>query len=134
MTGRDHYEVLGVARGASARDIRRAYRALALRYHPDVYSGPDAGSRFREIAGAYEVLQDPAQRARYDATPRAVRHQEGGSGIRRRSRDVPRFVDEAEVRPVVDYLIGALLRDVFRAGAAVRMSAWVRSGEWPESS
>jgi molecular chaperone DnaJ len=53
MTGRSHYEVLGVAQGASTRDIRRAYRALALRYHPDVYSGPDAGWRFREIAEAY---------------------------------------------------------------------------------
>ena len=51
MTGRSsHYEVLGVAQSASARDIRHAYRAMALRYHPDVYSGPDASSRFREIA------------------------------------------------------------------------------------
>ena len=59
MSSRDHYEVLGVSRGAGTSDIRRAYRALALRYHPDVYAGADAGRRFKEVADAYDVLHDP---------------------------------------------------------------------------
>jgi DnaJ-class molecular chaperone len=121
MTGRDHYEVLGVARGASDRDIRRAYRALALRCHPDVYSGADAGRRFREIADAYAVLNDPAERARYDATsrPREVRHSRP---------DAPRFVDaEIELGYRVDDLIGALLEHMFATGSATWMPVWTRS-------
>jgi DnaJ-class molecular chaperone len=123
MTGRSHYEVLGVPRGASARDIRRAYRALALRYHPDVYSGPEAGSRFREIADAYEVLNDPVQRASYDAMAPAAQGRNDRaavSGVRRRARDVPRFVDDRpEVRLVVGDVIGALLRELLADGSAV---------------
>ena len=59
--GHDHYEVLGVSRDASMQDIRRAYRTLALRCHPDVYRGRDAEPRFMEISDAYEVLHDPAR-------------------------------------------------------------------------
>ena len=132
MTGRSHYEVLGVAQGASVRDIRHAYRALALRYHPDVYSGPDAGSRFREIADAYEVLNDPVQRARYDAMAHAAHGRNDRAaawGIRRRARDVPHFVDDGqESRPVGGDVIGALLRELLGDGSAVPMGAWARSG------
>jgi curved DNA-binding protein CbpA len=134
MTGRDHYKVLGVGRGASAGDIRHAYRALALRYHPDVYSGADAGSRFREIADAYEVLHDAVRRARYDEISfRAgdLEHRRAAWRTWPRSRDVPRFVDEdAERRPAADVLIGALVREMSAAGSAMWMSARARSGEW----
>ncbi len=63
---RDYYEVLGVAREAGADDIKRAYRKMAVQYHPDRNKDPDAEGRFKEAAEAYEVLSDPEKRARYD--------------------------------------------------------------------
>ncbi len=64
---RDYYEVLGVGRDAGAEEIKRAYRKLALKYHPDRNQGdPEAEDRFKEAAEAYEVLQDPQKRRIYD--------------------------------------------------------------------
>jgi molecular chaperone DnaJ len=63
---RDLYEILGVPRDASADDIKRAYRQLARQHHPDVNGDPAAEQRFKEIAGAYEILSDPDKRRRYD--------------------------------------------------------------------
>jgi DnaJ-class molecular chaperone len=62
---RDYYQVLGLDRGASEADIKRAFRELARKHHPDV-NPPDAGEAFREINEAYAVLSDREQRARYD--------------------------------------------------------------------
>ena len=62
MSGaRDLYEVLGVERGASDDDIRRPTGALAREHHPDVNGAPASEARFKEIAGAYEILSDPAE-------------------------------------------------------------------------
>ncbi|MCC6315112.1 MAG: molecular chaperone DnaJ [Thermomicrobiales bacterium] len=63
---RDYYEVLGVERSASAEDIRRAYRQLARKYHPDVNHDDGSEERFKEINEAYEVLGDTDRRAGYD--------------------------------------------------------------------
>jgi len=63
---RDYYEVLGVARGADAAELKKAYRKLAMEYHPDRNPGPDAADRFKEINRAYEVLSDEQKRAIYD--------------------------------------------------------------------
>ena len=63
---RDYYEVLGVPRDAGADEIKRAYRQLARRYHPDI-SGDERGSAFLEVSRAYEVLNDPERRRSYDA-------------------------------------------------------------------
>lgn len=63
---RDYYEVLGVARNADEKQIKEAFRRLALQYHPDRNKAPDAEARFKEIAVAYAVLSDPEKRASYD--------------------------------------------------------------------
>jgi molecular chaperone DnaJ len=66
---RDYYEVLGVSADAGADEIKRAYRQLARRYHPDI-SGDDRGTAFLEASRAYEVLNDPNRRKSYDASRR----------------------------------------------------------------
>lgn len=64
---RDYYEVLGVDKGASAEDIKKAYRKMAIKYHPDKNpDNPQAEEKFKEAAEAYEVLSDEAKRKRYD--------------------------------------------------------------------
>ncbi len=67
MKFKDYYEILGVHRDASAEDVKRAYRKLARKYHPDVSKLADAEVRFKEVGEAYEVLKDPEKRAAYDA-------------------------------------------------------------------
>jgi hypothetical protein len=64
----DYYRVLGVARDASMPEIRRAYRRLARQHHPDHNPEADGPEHFRALAEAYEVLNDPGRRARYDHT------------------------------------------------------------------
>ncbi|MBP7274592.1 MAG: molecular chaperone DnaJ [Kiritimatiellae bacterium] len=66
-TKRDYYEVLGVSRDASAEDLKKSYRKLAMQYHPDKNPGDKtAEEKFKEISEAYEVLSDASKRARYD--------------------------------------------------------------------
>ncbi len=69
---RDYYKVLGVARTATQGEIKKAYRALARQYHPDVSQESDAETRFKEINEAYEVLSDPEKRSMYDRFGHAV--------------------------------------------------------------
>ena len=66
MEFRDYYRTLGVAREAPADDVKKAYRKLARKYHPDVSKEPDAEKRMKEVNEAYEVLSDPEKRAAYD--------------------------------------------------------------------
>ena len=66
MKYQDYYHILGVSRTASAEDIKKAYRRLARKYHPDVSKEAGAEERFKEVAEAYEVLRDPEKRAAYD--------------------------------------------------------------------
>ena len=63
---RDYYEILGVARNTDKEELKRAYRRLARKYHPDVNKEPGAEERFKEINRAYEVLSEPEMRSRYD--------------------------------------------------------------------
>lgn len=63
---RDYYDVLGVAKGADAAELKKAYRKLAMEYHPDRNASEDAAGKFKEINRAYEVLSDPEKRQMYD--------------------------------------------------------------------
>jgi curved DNA-binding protein len=63
---KDYYAIMGVARDATEDEIKRAYRKLARKYHPDVSKEPHAEDRFKELGEAYEVLKDPEKRAAYD--------------------------------------------------------------------
>ena len=74
MRFKDYYETLGVARNASQDDVKRAYRRLARKFHPDVSKEADAESRFKEVGEAYEVLKDPEKRAAYDRFGKNWKH------------------------------------------------------------
>src|SRR5690625_4975957 len=79
MSKRDYYEVLGVERGATEQEIKRAYRRVAMRYHPDRNAGDEtAEEKFKEAAEAYEVLSDVDKRAAYDRFGHAAVDGSGG--------------------------------------------------------
>ena len=73
MQYKDYYQVLGVGRGAGADELKRAYRKLARKFHPDVSKEKNAENRFKEVQEAYEVLRDPEKRAAYDQLGRDYR-------------------------------------------------------------
>ncbi len=88
MDYKDYYKVLGVQRGATADDIKKAFRKLARKYHPDVNPGDKkAEEKFKEINEAYEVLSDPDKRQKYDTLGPNWQEQFGpnfsGNGTRR---------------------------------------------------
>ena len=67
MASKDYYEVLGLQKGASEDEIKRAFRKLAIKYHPDKNQGnKEAEEKFKDINEAYQVLSDPEKKARYD--------------------------------------------------------------------
>ena len=66
MSDKDYYELLGVPREASKDDIKKAYRGLAMKYHPDRNQEKDAEEKFKDVGQAYSVLSDPQKRAQYD--------------------------------------------------------------------
>jgi molecular chaperone DnaJ len=79
---RDYYDVLGVSRGASPEEIKKAFRRLAMQYHPDRNKEPGAEAKFKEISEAYEVLSDPDKRSAYDRFGHAgLQGFDGGRGF-----------------------------------------------------
>lgn len=81
MAKRDYYEVLGVERGASEADLKKSYRRLAMKFHPDRNPGDkEAEDAFKEANEAYEVLSDASKRAAYDQYGHAGVEQGGAGG------------------------------------------------------
>ena len=110
---RDYYEVLGVAPDAKAADIKRAYRQLARRYHPDI-SGDDRAVSLREASRAYEVLRNPERRRTYDA---ALRESVAGSRA-------DWFSDEVDVDfPSVASVLDRMRHSFFGANPGTLLSA-----------
>lgn len=134
---RDFYDVLGVGRDADAQRIRKAYRRLARKHHPDL--NPDdqaAAARFREIGEAYEVLSDPARRRRYDALGAAGRRRagpfpsEGGwSSFANGGSPFPRTAGGHDLSGVFSRIFGN--GGPFRPGAANGPSRWDSAGWTP---
>ncbi len=106
MSKRDYYEVLGVARGADADEIKKAFRAKARQLHPDVSKDPDAGKKFAELNEAYEVLSDHEKRSKYDR----LGHERYVSGIPE-SQVRAQDVDFGDLGSIIDAMFG-------RSGAA----------------
>ncbi len=79
MSKRDYYEVLGVSKGADDKEIKKAYKRLAMKYHPDRTQGDKAmEEKFKEVQEAYEILSDEQKKAAYD--------QYGHAGVRSKPR------------------------------------------------
>lgn len=111
---RDYYDVLGVAPDAGAAEIKRAYRQLARRYHPDI-SGDERGSAFLEVSRAYTVLSDPDRRRSYDA--RLARDSAS-------SRGGDWFADEVDIDfPSVASVLDRMRSSFFGASHATNLSA-----------
>src|SRR5437660_8226600 len=88
MPDRDYYEVLGVARDATADQIKKAYRGLARKYHPDVNPGDkQAEAKFKEAQQAYDVLSDAEKRSLYDRFGHAAFQGVGAAGPRSRASE-----------------------------------------------
>ncbi|MBM3213710.1 J domain-containing protein [Candidatus Poribacteria bacterium] len=93
MAQRDYYETLGVPKDASQEDIKKAYRKLAMRYHPDKNKDAKATDEFKEASEAYDVLSDPAERRKYDARGRAGSYEYRGGGFESTDDIFGRFGD-----------------------------------------
>lgn len=80
MSKKDYYEILGISKGATEQEIKKAYRSLAKKYHPDVNKADDATEKFKEVQEAYEVLSDSTKRSQYDQFGHAAFDQNQGFG------------------------------------------------------
>ena len=79
MADKDFYEILGVGKSASKDEIKKSYRKLAMKYHPDRNQGDEASEKkFKEASAAYEVLKDPQKRSAYDQYGHDAFKQGGG--------------------------------------------------------
>ncbi|PJC69929.1 MAG: molecular chaperone DnaJ, partial [Candidatus Tagabacteria bacterium CG_4_8_14_3_um_filter_41_8] len=110
MTTRDYYQILGISRNASKEDIKKAYRKLALKYHPDKSGGSE--EKFKEINEAYHILIDDVKRAEYDRYGRVF---SGASGGPASGWDFGGFGDfsEGEFSGFQDLNLGDIFGDIF---------------------
>lgn len=93
---RDYYEVLGLTKGADAAAIKKAYRKLAKKYHPDMNPGDaEAEKKFKEVTEAYTVLSDPEKKKLYDQFGHAAFDEAGAEAIRTAEHTVRHTADRA---------------------------------------
>src|SRR5512138_2244026 len=112
MSKRDYYEILGVEKGASVEEIKKSYRKLAIKYHPDKKPGNKAAEeKFKELGDAYEVLNDPQSRAAYDQYGHAAFDRRTGAGAYARSG----FHDPFDIFREV-FGGGSIFEDLFGSG------------------
>lgn len=111
---KDFYDVLGVDKSASDQEIKRAYKKLAKKYHPDIYKGSDGDVKFKELAEAYEILSDPQKRSAYDQYGHAGVDNAGGPG---------------GFGGFQDFDFGDIFGDIFGGGAARRNPNAPQAGE-----
>lgn len=129
-TTHDYYEVLGVKRSASEKDIRQAYRKLARKHHPDLNpNDKDAEARFKEVSEAYEVLSDKDKRAKYDRYGRDWMHAEQAEAARAQGRGPSGFRTHSYTEADLNDLFGGgggggefsgIFGDLFGRGAGGR--------------
>ena len=105
VLAKDYYKLLGLERGAKDDDIRKAFRKLALKYHPDKNKEVGAKEKFMEVSEAYEILSDPTKRKSYDRSGTT-------NGVKFNSRDRPdqRFNFNFDDEITLDDLFGSFLR------------------------
>ena len=122
MAQRDYYEVLGVAKGASDGEVKKAYRKLALKYHPDKNPGdPEAEKQFKAVSEAYEVLNDPERRKLYD--------QYGHEGLKARGYAGPSFHSVDDIfEQFSDIFEGSIFESFFGGGRRGGRSRRGRAG------
>jgi molecular chaperone DnaJ len=121
MPETDYYEALGVSRDATPEEIKKSYRQLALRWHPDKNQGdPEAEKKFKEIAEAFEVLSDPERRQLYDRY--------GHEGLRARGFSGSQFSSAEEIFSHFSDIFGGSLFDLFGGGRPRRRPGEGRTG------
>src|SRR5450755_1107227 len=139
MDYKDYYKILGVARTASADDIKKAFRKLARKYHPDVNPGDKKSeAKFKEINEAYEVLSDSDKRHKYDTLGPNWQEQFGPSGFGGTARRPSGFGSRPSSSAYDFDASGPAFSDFFealfgRAGAATGGTAGTRGSAGPQS-
>jgi len=123
MEYKDYYKIMGLDRSASQDDIKRAYRKLARKYHPDVSKEPDAEIKFKELGEAYEVLKDAKKRAQYDQFGQYWKEQ-GESQQSGKQRYYNQSFDQAQAADFEDFI-----NSIFKQQSRRRYEPFYDQGE-----